>query len=73
MTADDLALWDISLMEHKLLTPASIEAMATPVRLWDRTATNYALGLTISGSGRNLILAHGGGISGFTSFEYDLA
>lgn len=66
MTAHDLALWDISLLQHRLLTPA-MELMTEPVRLRDGTATNYALGLAVSGSGRRLMWTHGGGISGFTS------
>jgi len=47
MTAHDLALWDISLMEHKLLTPASLELMTTPVRLRNGTPTDYALGIEV--------------------------
>ena len=49
MTAHDVALWDISLMEHKLLTPASLEAMMTPVRLHNGAPTDYALGVSSVG------------------------
>ncbi|HTX37016.1 MAG TPA: hypothetical protein VME43_18435 [Bryobacteraceae bacterium] len=42
MTPHELALWDISLIDHKMLTPASLEAMTTPVRLRNGTPTNYA-------------------------------
>jgi len=41
MTAHDLALWDISLMAHKLLKPASLEAMTTPVRLRNGTVEHF--------------------------------
>jgi len=41
MTAHDLAVWDISLIEHKLLKPASLDVMTTPVRLRNGTPTNY--------------------------------
>ena len=67
MTAHDLALWDISLMEHKLLTPASLELMTTPVRLRNGTPTNYALGIGVSDAGGHPRLSHGGAVSGFVS------
>jgi len=69
MTAHDLALWDISLMEHKLLKPASLELMTTPVRLRNGTPTNYALGVGVSDAGGHPKLAHGGAVSGFVSLN----
>jgi hypothetical protein len=54
-------------MEHKLLTPASLELMTTPVRLRNGTPTNYALGVKVSDAGGHPKLAHGGAISGFVS------
>ncbi len=69
MTAHDLALWDISLMEHKLLTPASLELMTTPVRLRNGTPTNYALGVGVSDANGHPKLAHGGAVSGFVSLN----
>ena len=69
MTAHDLALWDISLMEHKLLTPASLELMTTPVRLRNGTPTDYALGVGVSDAGGHPKLAHGGAVSGFVSLN----
>jgi CubicO group peptidase (beta-lactamase class C family) len=69
MTAHDLALWDISLMEHKLLKPASLQVMTTPVRLRNGTPTNYALGVEVSDAGGHLKLAHGGAVSGFVSLN----
>jgi CubicO group peptidase (beta-lactamase class C family) len=69
MTAHDLALWDISLMEHKLLTPASLELMTTPARLRNGTPTNYALGVGVSDAGGHPKLAHGGAVSGFVSLN----
>jgi CubicO group peptidase (beta-lactamase class C family) len=67
MTAHDLALWDISLLEHKLLKPASLELMTAPVRLRNGTPTNYALGVTVSDAHGHPKLAHGGAVSGFVS------
>jgi D-alanyl-D-alanine carboxypeptidase len=69
MTAHDLALWDISLIEHKLLKPASLELMTTPVRLRNGAPTNYALGVTVSDDRGHPKLAHGGAVSGFVSLN----
>ena len=69
MTAHDLAVWDISLMEHKLLTPASLEALTTPVRLRNGTPTNYALGVEVWDAGGHPKLVHGGAVSGFVSLN----
>jgi len=69
MTAHDLALWDISLMEHKLLTPASLELMTTPARLRNGTPTDYALGVEVTDAGGHPKLQHGGAVSGFVSLN----
>jgi CubicO group peptidase (beta-lactamase class C family) len=69
MTAHDLALWDISLMEHKLLTPASLELMTTPVRLRNGTPTDYGLGVGVTDAGGHPKLQHGGAVSGFVSLN----
>ena len=67
MTAHDLALWDISLIEHKLLKPASFDVMITPVRLRNGTTTNYALGVGVSDADGHPKLTHGGAVAGFVS------
>lgn len=69
MTAHDLALWDISLMEHKLLTPASLELMTTPVRLRNGTPTDYALGVRVTDDDGHPKWQHGGAVSGFVSLN----
>ncbi len=69
MTAHDLALWDISLMEHKLLNAASFEAMTTPVRLRNGTTTDYALGVGVSDADGHPKLSHGGAVAGFVSLN----
>jgi len=69
MTAHDLALWDISLMERKLLKPASLELMTTPVRLRNGTPTNYALGVSVLDDRGHPKLVHGGAVSGFVSLN----
>lgn len=69
MTAHDLAVWDISLMEHELLKPTSLDVMTTPVRLRNGTPTNYALGVEVSDADGHPKLAHGGAVSGFVSLN----
>jgi len=60
MTAHDLAVWDISLIEHKLLKPASLDVMTTPVRLRKRHAHELRPGSGGVGRRRHPKLAHGG-------------
>jgi len=67
MTAHDLALWDISLMDHKLLTKSTFEMMTAPARLTNGTPTNYALGVSVTNAAGHPRLSHGGAISGFVS------
>ncbi|HTW63278.1 MAG TPA: serine hydrolase domain-containing protein [Bryobacteraceae bacterium] len=69
MTAHDVALWDISLMDHKLLTAASFDAMTTPVRLRNGTTTDYGLGVGVSDAGGHPKLSHGGAVAGFVSLN----
>ena len=69
MTAHDVALWDISLMEHTLLKPASFEAMTTPVRLRNGALTDYALGVGVSDADGHPKLSHGGAVAGFVSLN----
>ena len=67
LTARDLALWDISLIDHTLLKPASLDAMTTPVRLKDGAPTDYGLGIGVSNADNHPKLSHGGAVSGFVS------
>jgi CubicO group peptidase (beta-lactamase class C family) len=67
MTAHDLALWDVSLIQHRLLSPASFDAMTTPSRLRNGAPTGYALGIGVSNADGHPRLSHGGAVSGFVS------
>jgi CubicO group peptidase (beta-lactamase class C family) len=67
MTARDLALWDISLIQHRLLKPESMTAMMTCVRLADGAPVNYGLGVGVGNSSDHPRLQHGGAVSGFVS------
>jgi D-alanyl-D-alanine carboxypeptidase len=66
MTARDLSLWDISLMDGSLLKPESMRALTTEQLLKGGTGTRYALGLsvkTLSGGHRRWY--HSGASEGF--------
>lgn len=67
MTAHDLALWDISLLDHRLLTPQSFESMTTPVRLRNGATTDYGLGVGVSADRGHLKISHSGAVAGFVS------
>jgi CubicO group peptidase (beta-lactamase class C family) len=69
MTARDLARWDISLIEHQLLKPVSLDAMMNPVRLKNGAPTGYALGVGVSDANGRPRLQHGGAVSGFVSLN----
>ncbi len=67
MTAEDLAKWNISIIDESLLKPASYHDFETDVLLKNGLGTNYGLGVGISGQGGHRSLSHGGEVSGFTS------
>ena len=67
MTPEDLAKWDISIIDRKLLKPSSYLALGTETLLKDGLGTNYGLGVTVSSPGGHRALSHGGGVSGFTT------
>ncbi len=72
MTAEDLARWDISLMNDTILKPASLKALTTEVLLKNGCGTNYALGLDISNRNGHRKWAHGGEANGFISQNFTL-
>ena len=67
MTARDLALWDLALIQHKILKPASLDTMMTPVRLRNGAPSGYALGVGVADANGHPRLQHGGAVSGFVS------
>ena len=67
MTPEDLAKWNISIMERKLLKPASYLALGTETLLRDGLGTNYGLGVTVTSALNRRALSHGGGVSGFSA------
>jgi CubicO group peptidase (beta-lactamase class C family) len=70
MPAEELAKWDIGMLDQRLLKPATYKEMQTEVKLKDGSATGYALGLQTGQVGGHRVLRHGGEVSGFTSQNY---
>ncbi len=67
MTAEDLAKWDISIMDEKLLKPASYRDFELDVLLKNGLGTSYGLGVGVRNEAGHRSLSHGGEVSGFTS------
>jgi D-alanyl-D-alanine carboxypeptidase len=67
MTASDLAQWNISLIDRRLLSPAWYDTLTAPVLLKNGTDTHYALGIFIGGAPGHRLWEHSGEVSGFTS------
>src|SRR5262249_5013263 len=67
MQADDLARWDISLINRSLLKPSSYDEMFRDVRTKDGKETHYGLGLMVRSRDGHSYLGHDGEVSGFVS------
>ena len=66
MTAQDLAKWDISVIEQKILKPESYRVQQTDTLLKNGMAAGYGLGVTLA-RGAHRSVSHGGEVSGFTA------
>jgi D-alanyl-D-alanine carboxypeptidase len=67
MPAEDLAKWDISVMNQALMKPSSYRELETSIVLKNGIATNYGLGIGVRREFSRRTLEHGGEVSGFTS------
>ncbi len=67
MTASDLALWDISMIDQKILKPASYLALETETVLRNGVGTGYGLGVNVGAANGHRMISHGGEVSGFTA------
>jgi len=67
MSAEDLAKWDIGIIDQKLLSPASYLQFETEVLLKNGLGTNYGLGVDIHSDFGHRSVSHTGEVSGFTS------
>jgi D-alanyl-D-alanine carboxypeptidase len=67
MTAEDLAKWDIAMIDQKVLQPASYRELEREVQLTNGLGTRYGLGVSIAMEGGHRGISHGGEVSGFTA------
>ena len=67
MTAEDLAKWNISMMDQKLLRPASYRELEREAQLNNGLGTRYGLGVSLGMESGHRAVSHGGEVSGFVS------
>ena len=69
MTAHDLALWDIALINRARLRPASYALMETEARLVNGLGAGYGLGVNVSSANGRRRISHSGGASGYFTYH----
>lgn len=67
MTASDLARWDISLIDRRLMSKKAYAALETEARLADGSGTGYGLGVFLDTVGGHRRVRHNGQLPGFWS------
>src|SRR5215470_16029062 len=67
MTAEDLAKWNISIMDQKLLRPASYRELEREAQLNNGLGARYGLGVSLGMEAGHRAVSHGGEVSGFVS------
>jgi CubicO group peptidase (beta-lactamase class C family) len=67
MTAEDLAKWNISIMDQKLLRPESYRELEREAQLNNGMGTRYGLGVSLATEAEHRAVSHGGEVSGFVS------
>ena len=73
MPAEDLAKWDISLINQTVLTPASYRQMESEVVLKNGLGTRYGLGVDVRQELGLRAIEHGGEVSGFTAHNLSIS
>jgi D-alanyl-D-alanine carboxypeptidase len=69
MTAEDLARWDLSIIDERLMKPASYRELEREIQLKNGAGTRYALGLDVRLWSERRVIAHGGETSGFIGYN----
>jgi D-alanyl-D-alanine carboxypeptidase len=69
MTAEDLARWDLSIIDESLMKPASYRELEREILLKNGAGTRYALGLDVRLWSERRMLGHGGETSGFIGYN----
>ena len=67
MPAEDLAKWDMSIINQSVLQPASYAQMEKEVLLKNGLGTRYGLGVDVRQEFGQRVIEHGGEVSGFTA------
>jgi len=67
MSAEDLARWDISVIDQKLLKASSYHEFESEVPLKNGVCTGYGLGVDVGEMSGHRMLSHTGEVSGFTA------
>jgi D-alanyl-D-alanine carboxypeptidase len=67
MPAEDLAKWDISMINQTVLRPASYAEMEKEIVLQNGLGTGYGLGVSVRREFGQRAIEHGGAVSGFTA------
>lgn len=67
-SVDDFKIWEMAIREGKLLSQKSWEQLFTPLKLNDGKPLDYAFGWIVSKFWGHRMIAHGGGIFGFSTF-----
>ncbi|MEO8138253.1 MAG: serine hydrolase domain-containing protein [Gemmatimonadota bacterium] len=67
MPAEELARWDLSIINRSLLRPASYKEFGTETLLTSGVGTHYGLGVDVRMNRGHRALSHGGEVSGFTA------
>lgn len=67
MTAHDLSLWNISMIDRSLMKPPSYKVAQTDMLLESGNATGYGLGVQLRVAGGRRRIIHGGAVSGYTT------
>lgn len=67
MTAEDLARWNVSIIDRSLLSESSYRALETDTLLKSGVGTRYGLGVDVELESQRRKLAHDGEVSGFTA------
>src|SRR5713226_4197006 len=67
MPASDLAKWDFSIIDQKLMKPSSYREFAKDTLLKNGLSTHYGLGVDVNSQAGHRALSHGGEVSGFTA------
>jgi D-alanyl-D-alanine carboxypeptidase len=69
MSARDLALWNISMMNRSLMKPQSYNEMWKDVKLKSGKETNYGLGVAVGTKNGHKFISHSGEVSGFVAMN----